>query len=113
MGEPLISRLESTEAAELGDASRTNISGGSAKLEASLQCLWSTWVSSDATFMMIGNTGVASVLAEVCGVTSMMAGGFGMEAILWRSSRLAAMTRCGSGTAAMTGQGSGVVAMTG
>lgn len=56
--------------------------GGSATLESSLSHLWNTLVSSNATFMMLRNTGVASMMAEDCGLTSITAGGSGVAAIL-------------------------------
>lgn len=56
-----ITRLESAEATKM-PAARTDIGSGSATLDISLKCLWNTWVSSNATFTTIGNTGVASVM---------------------------------------------------
>lgn len=63
-------------------ASLADISGGSTKLDISPNYLWNTQVSSKATFMMTGNTGVASMMAEDGGVTSMTAGGSDVVAIL-------------------------------
>lgn len=70
--------LESAEATGMPNA-RTDISGGSAKLEASLKRLGITLVASDATCITPRNTGVASMTtgdsaesmracAEICGV---------------------------------------------
>lgn len=52
--------LESAEATGMPNA-RTDISGGSAKLEASLKRLGITLVASDATCITPRNTGVASM----------------------------------------------------
>lgn len=58
-----VSRLESTEDAGRGmPATCTDISGGSTKLE--IKWLGNAMVASGATYMMTGNTGVASMTAE-------------------------------------------------
>ncbi len=68
-----------TSAEALGmPAALAETSGGSS----SLKRLWIAWVSSNATFTMLGNTEMASVMAEDCGLTSLMAGGFGVTVIL-------------------------------
>ncbi len=66
-------------------AACTDIRGRSATLETSLKRLWNALVSSN-TVTMLGNIGVASVMAEDCGLISIMAGGFGVVAILGRYS---------------------------
>lgn len=104
-----ITGLESTEVARLESAelgmlaTHTDISGGSAKLKASLKCFWNAWVSSNATFMMAMNTGVAFVMDEGCEVTSMRSGGSGVAAIMGRGSGMAAMAGRDSRVAAMMG----------
>ncbi len=81
-----------TSAEALGmPAALAETSGGSAKLETSFKHLWTAWVSSNATFTMHGNTGVASVMAEDCNLTSITAGGSGLVAILCSGSGLVAI----------------------
>lgn len=63
-------------------AAHTDVSGGSAKLEASLKHSWKALLFPDATLMMTGNSGMSSMVAEDNGVTFMMGGGSGMAAIL-------------------------------
>ncbi len=62
-------------------------------LETSLKCMWNAWVSSNKTFTMTGNTEVASLMTEYCGLTSIMAGGSGVAAILGRDSGPTAILR--------------------
>ncbi|XP_016397502.1 uncharacterized protein LOC107731040 [Sinocyclocheilus rhinocerous] len=73
-------RIESVEDARM-PAAHTDISGGSAKLEASLKCLGITLVASDVTEKLetSGNTGVVSMTAD-SSVMSMMAGDSGVAA---------------------------------
>ncbi len=75
--------LESTEAVRLENdegvrmpATHTDISGGSAKLEANLKHLGIALVASDLMFLTPGNIGVVSIVA------SLMAGDSGVAA-LW------------------------------
>ncbi len=72
-----------TSAEALGmSAALAATSGGSTTLETSLKCLWNALVSSNATFTMLGNTGVASVMPEDCRLISITTGGSGMMTIL-------------------------------
>lgn len=66
------------------------LSGGSAKLEASLKLLGTAMVLSRATYMMSGNTSVASMMAEVSGVAFTTAGDSGVAAMTGRDCGMAA-----------------------
>lgn len=70
-------------------AARTDINGVSTKQEASLQSLGITLVASNATFMMAGNTDVASMIAEDSGMASLMAGDFGVVSMMAGDSGMA------------------------
>lgn len=60
----------------------TDISGGSAKKEASLKCLGITLVASGAASMMAGDSSISSLMAAGSCVPAMMAEGFGMAAMI-------------------------------
>lgn len=53
-------------------ATLADISGGSAKLDASLTRIGATLMALCATFMMTGDSGVASMMAEDSGVAAML-----------------------------------------
>ncbi len=76
-----VSVTTSAEALGMLAADR-NMRGRSATLETSLKRLLNALVSSNTTFAMLRNTGVASVKAEDCGLISITAGGSDGVAIL-------------------------------
>ncbi|ROL41030.1 hypothetical protein DPX16_22873 [Anabarilius grahami] len=80
-------------------AARTDVSGVSAKLEASLQCLGTALMASCVTIMTTGNSGVAYMTADDSEVLSVAAGDSGVAAILTEDSGVVAMLTGGSGMA--------------
>lgn len=110
-------RLDAT--AEIA-AARTDISGVSSRLEASLKRLEVALMASCATFMTTGNTDMPTMAAEGPGITPMMAGdssiapmtagGSGMASMIAGSSVMAATLAGGSGVAAILAGGSEVTA---